>query len=412
MNTRYDLDARTGYSGRKSLLIIIVFLSFLAALSSLTAQTGPVWVVQDSRALGQSHASAGGRHPQFGWDSREIGDTVQALSSVPGTRADSMHSYATAGVYVLTHPTRSDVFAWMKVDGKGTDRLRIRWYANAETFSEEPGSAVLQGMVKYLLYLNLGIADGGEDSLDVFFAWSQRMYAHSTRPGNSVYVGHHSLRLDVAGYNRELGLPVRRYNSLYDQYADFPMYLYADSDSLRENRTGTFRVAADDSVLLNTGAFLFSRDPNGQALVYGELVLGLNGPVHTSDIRDWDEDFPSDGQGDGGEGNVSGVRDESGFSGGPRTHAAPNPFSETVRISCVTTAPGDLAFVIANERGEVLRRLHAQVGFSGTAVAEWDGTDDAGHPVPAGIYLYHPVQQSVDGVVRTGNGGLLMFDGR
>lgn len=68
----------------------------------------------------------------------------------------------------------------------------------------------------------------------------------------------------------------------------------------------------------------------------------------------------------------------------------PTPFSDRVTITYTLNRASDVRIHIYNAIGELVR------SFSGTQPAgihaiTWDGTDECGHPVPDGIYVYRAV---------------------
>ncbi len=410
MRTQLYFSTNSRLSGKGTLLLILIILTLLAVVSSAQAQLH--WTVQNSTVLEQTFARSTGPHPVHGWESKSIGDTTQNFSPIPGTLADSAFSFSTSGVYVLTHPSRSDAFAWIKVEGEGTNRIRVRWYANAETFSVEPARAQLQSLAKYALRLNLGTSGAGTDSLDIHYAWSQRMFAQSLKQGTSAYIGHHSLRLDVQGYDSVYGLPTRSNRALYDHAWDFPSYVYSNSDSLRENRTGSLRVQGNDSVVLNLGGFLFSNDGDGQALVYGEILLSLNGPVDITDFDVWTITPPggdTSGNGNGG-GNLSSVETVRNAGSVVTVSFAPNPFRTETQIACTGPAGGNASLMIANERGEIVHTVDPLSTSSGKGAFRWDGRDDAGNPVPFGVYVYRIIYTDRTGLQHVSS-GVVVRDG-
>lgn len=409
MRTQLYFSTNSRLSGKGTLLLILIILTLLAVVSSAQAQLN--WTVQNSTVLEQTFTRASGPHPVHGWESKSIGDTIRNFSPVPGTHTDSAFSFSTSGVYVLTHPSRSDAFAWIKVEGEGTNRVRVRWYANAETFSVEPARAQLQSLAKYALRLNLGTSGSGTDSLDIHYAWSQRMFAQSLKQGTSAYIGHHSLRLDVLGYDSVNGLPTRNYSALYDHAWDFPAYVYSNSDSLRENRTGSLRVHGNDSVVLNLGGFLFSNDGDGQALAYGEILLSLNGPVDITDFNVWTITPPGEDTSSSGNGNVSSVETARNAGSAVAVNIAPNPFSTETQIQYSGPAGGSVSLIIANERGEVVHRVDRLSAPSGNGAFRWDGQDGAGKALPFGVYVYRIIYTDRSGAQHVSSGVVVRDEG-
>jgi photosystem II stability/assembly factor-like uncharacterized protein len=74
--------------------------------------------------------------------------------------------------------------------------------------------------------------------------------------------------------------------------------------------------------------------------------------------------------------------------GPPPFHALPNPFASRTTIEYVLARPGPVTLLIANPAGRIVRTLSRETHGSGAHRVEWDGKDDAGRDVPAGMYLY------------------------
>jgi hypothetical protein len=66
--------------------------------------------------------------------------------------------------------------------------------------------------------------------------------------------------------------------------------------------------------------------------------------------------------------------------------AYPNPFNATVRLSWATTTAGRADVAVFDLLGRPVRRL-ATTGQAARALS-WDGRDDAGRPLAAGVYFY------------------------
>jgi hypothetical protein len=69
----------------------------------------------------------------------------------------------------------------------------------------------------------------------------------------------------------------------------------------------------------------------------------------------------------------------------------PNPFRERTTLTFdipeerITGLPARLA--VYDVRGRLVRRLEDAPHFPGRFEVPWDGRDDAGRPVPAGVYV-------------------------
>jgi hypothetical protein len=67
--------------------------------------------------------------------------------------------------------------------------------------------------------------------------------------------------------------------------------------------------------------------------------------------------------------------------------AHPNPFRERTTISYQLAAPGRVTLRIYNAAGQLVRTLGDAVGQRGTNRAEWNGRDDGGRALAAGVYI-------------------------
>lgn len=65
----------------------------------------------------------------------------------------------------------------------------------------------------------------------------------------------------------------------------------------------------------------------------------------------------------------------------------PNPFNPVTTIECVIPAAGYLTIQVCNIRGEKVKTLLQGNVEPGHVSVTWDGTDERGHSVPAGLYL-------------------------
>jgi hypothetical protein len=76
--------------------------------------------------------------------------------------------------------------------------------------------------------------------------------------------------------------------------------------------------------------------------------------------------------------------------GGPALaplHAAPNPFRASVALSFAQPQAGDVEVSVYDIAGRRVRDLHRGALPAGEARLEWDGRDDSGGRVSAGVYL-------------------------
>jgi len=65
----------------------------------------------------------------------------------------------------------------------------------------------------------------------------------------------------------------------------------------------------------------------------------------------------------------------------------PNPFNPTTTIEYDLPQESDIELMIYNSVGQKIRTLIRSHQPAGSYMLQWDGTDDYGHPVSAGIYL-------------------------
>jgi hypothetical protein len=68
---------------------------------------------------------------------------------------------------------------------------------------------------------------------------------------------------------------------------------------------------------------------------------------------------------------------------------APNPFSPTTRISFSLQERTDVSLIVADPSGRLVRTLVAQPLNKGHHNYTWDGRDDKGRAVSAGVYFYY-----------------------
>jgi hypothetical protein len=69
------------------------------------------------------------------------------------------------------------------------------------------------------------------------------------------------------------------------------------------------------------------------------------------------------------------------------TGAWPNPFNPRVTLSYALPADGAARLAVFDLRGREIAVLHDGALAAGAHTAAWDGRDDGGHAVPAGVYL-------------------------
>ena len=68
--------------------------------------------------------------------------------------------------------------------------------------------------------------------------------------------------------------------------------------------------------------------------------------------------------------------------------ASPNPFSDFVKIGYELTRPAQTAVSVFNVLGDEVKNLAFQYNSAGAYTMNWDGKNNAGTKVPAGVYFY------------------------
>ena len=67
---------------------------------------------------------------------------------------------------------------------------------------------------------------------------------------------------------------------------------------------------------------------------------------------------------------------------------APNPVNPSTTIRFTLEAPDEARLSIYDVNGRLLRSLFVGRAEAGETRVSWDGRDDAGSPLPSGVYLY------------------------
>jgi len=71
-----------------------------------------------------------------------------------------------------------------------------------------------------------------------------------------------------------------------------------------------------------------------------------------------------------------------------QSYAYPNPFNDNVKIGYELTRPAETAVSVYNILGDEVKNLSYQYNPAGAYSVSWDGKNNAGAKVPAGIYFY------------------------
>ncbi|MYA21710.1 MAG: T9SS type A sorting domain-containing protein [Gemmatimonadetes bacterium] len=66
----------------------------------------------------------------------------------------------------------------------------------------------------------------------------------------------------------------------------------------------------------------------------------------------------------------------------------PNPFNPTTTIRYALPQAADVELTVYNVVGQPVRTLIAEYQSAGRYAVEWDATDDSGHSLSSGMYLY------------------------
>ena len=67
--------------------------------------------------------------------------------------------------------------------------------------------------------------------------------------------------------------------------------------------------------------------------------------------------------------------------------AFPNPFGHTTRLDLAIARPGHVSVMVYDLGGRLVRRLVEGDLPASKQTLQWDGTDDGGRSLPAGLYL-------------------------
>ncbi len=106
-----------------------------------------------------------------------------------------------------------------------------------------------------------------------------------------------------------------------------------------------------------------------------------------------------------GEEAYVGPESPDGAAGAATLGARPNPFRGSTRIEFSRPRSGDARIRIYDAAGRHVRTLEEQAGGAGVRAVAWDGKDDAGRALPAGVYFLDA--ECGDGAVSRGKVVLL-----
>jgi hypothetical protein len=71
-----------------------------------------------------------------------------------------------------------------------------------------------------------------------------------------------------------------------------------------------------------------------------------------------------------------------------QSYAYPNPFNDNVKIGYELTRPAETSVSVYNIYGSEIKNLSYQFNSAGAYSVNWDGKNNAGSKMPAGIYFY------------------------
>jgi hypothetical protein len=323
-------------------------------LQRFTPTATPVWpsfvAIYDAGAVPMGYApkilsdSAGGA--VCGWH-RSLGTMITSLAQ--HVTADGVELFAHNGVLVSTdgtrhhidpatayHPDSGEIFVFWNERNSGQNRWGIYGQRLSAAGARLWGAAGLVLRAVDTEYKSYPRTVPLEDGAVCFY---------TDRPAGFTGDRLVAQRLDAAGTNLWLPVPLL-VSTARSSKADLPLFI---------DHAGMTRIAWEDG-------------RNGTPDVYAQNVS-------------------ADG--------ILGV-DPAGI-GEPqmvRVWAAnsPNPFrgSTTIRLACGAGSSGDL--VIAGPDGRIVRRVALELNAGGTW--QWDGRDEAGREVPAGVYSYRWVVES------------------
>ncbi len=66
----------------------------------------------------------------------------------------------------------------------------------------------------------------------------------------------------------------------------------------------------------------------------------------------------------------------------------PNPFNPTTTIRYALPAAAGVTIIVYDVMGRHVKTLLRQRQAAGEHAVAWDGTDEAGHSMPSGVYVY------------------------
>jgi len=166
-----------------------------------------------------------------------------------------------------------------------------------------------------------------------------------------------------------------------------------DSASLTIGCSDVFGNAAGDALCGTDAGNNFSLNPNYCDLAGGNYYLQAGSPCLAGQHPNGPTACGGSQTGVYGQGCVP-LAVEEPAAEGAWLDARPNPFAQATRIRFSLPRAASVEMAVFDPAGRAVRTLPARTLESGTHEAAWDGCDDAGRPLPSGVYFY---QLTVDG---------------
>ena len=154
---------------------------------------------------------------------------------------------------------------------------------------------------------------------------------------------------------------------------------------------GTLTPGADDLAFSSEGDILGSVDGGGSLMLHGAVEAvtdDINAPVVLADIIVNVDPPPPDSTGGDGPALPDSSAGNDSTSSDSTASVYPNPFTESLTVSF--KAPGSAGsthVAVFDVLGRRVRILAGGAQAPSSSTITWDGRDDTGRPVAAGVYL-------------------------
>ncbi len=134
-----------------------------------------------------------------------------------------------------------------------------------------------------------------------------------------------------------------------------------------------------DRVVISSGGGTLTNGPIQMDLTVGQPVIGSGlGGTTKADLGFWWEVVPV----------LTGIGEQAPPTAFALHQNAPNPFSTRTSITfAIARGPVPVAIGIYNLQGALVRTLVRESKSPGTYTVAWDGRDDNGHYLGAGVYF-------------------------